>query len=185
MDQVSWLSNKLTLVTVLHTEVGRAVEFLGSCPMWQWKQGTFSKGQDAMCRFSAYLSGLTKQPRGPLGQSITMKGQVSMCVSFSLCIPTQEQPTLVQRTWILPIKALTVTLTFNLSPSILDRAGRCKVSSQCSVWRSSPEARSYKHCACKAWTQADSSIPYWNETEPTKKLLFVLKKKAKNLNCNA
>ena len=89
--------------------------------MWQWKQGTFSKGQDAMCRFSAYLSGLTKQPRGPLGQSITMKGQVSMCVSFSLCIPTQEQPTLVQRTWILPIKALTVTLTFNLSPSILAR----------------------------------------------------------------
>ena len=33
------------------------------------------------------------------------------------------------------------------------------------------------HCARKAWTQADSSIPYWNETEPTKKLLFVLKKK--------
>ena len=54
--------------------------------------------------------------------------------------------------------------------SLLDRAGKCKVSSQCSVWRSSPEGRPYKHCARKAWTQADSSTPYWNETEPTKKL---------------
>ena len=121
-----------------------------------------------MCRLSAYLSCLTKQPRGPLGQSITMKGQVSMGVSFSLCIPIQ------------------LTAGLELSPSLdlacslrslLDRAGKCKVSSQCSVWRSSPEGRPYKHCARKAWTQADSSTPYWNETEPTKKIVVCAKKK--------
>ena len=36
------------------------------------------------------------------------------------------------------------------------------------------------HYARKAWTQADSSTPYWNETEPKKNCSLCKKKKSTN-----